>query len=171
MKAQLRQQILAKRLALSEQVLAAYATSLIQQIKAHPLYQEAKVVGLFSAIKHEPDLSPLLKDSKIWLLPKVSGDNLIYVRYLSQSLLIKSELGILEPQGLKDESSSLDLVIIPGIAFDTKGNRIGFGKGYFDRFLSSHQLPYLIGVAFPFQMQKQIKTTKSDVPVNEVLVA
>ncbi len=171
MKAQLRQQILAKRLALSEQVLAAYASSLIKQIKAHPLYQKAKVVGLFSAIKHEPDLSPLLKDAKIWLLPKVLGENLIYVRYQSQSSLIKSELGILEPQGLKDESSNLDLVIIPGIAFDTKGNRIGFGKGYFDRFLSSHQPPYVIGVAYPFQMQKQIKTTKADVPVNEVLVA
>jgi len=171
MKQVLRETILNQRLALQPHEVEAYSRSLIQKIKQHPLYQKAKVVGLFSAIKHEPDLSPLLKDSKIWLLPKVSGDNLIYARYQSQSSLIKSELGILEPQGSKDESSTLDLVIIPGIAFDTKGNRIGFGKGYFDRFLSSHQLPYVIGVAYPFQMQKQIKTTKSDVPVNEVLVA
>jgi 5-formyltetrahydrofolate cyclo-ligase len=171
MKHVLRETILNQRLALQPHEVEAYSRSLIQKIKQHPLYQKAKVVGLFSAIKHEPDLSPLLKDSKIWLLPKVSGDNLIYVRYQSQSSLIKSELGILEPLGLKDESSNLDLVIIPGIAFDTKGNRIGFGKGYFDRFLSSHQPPYVIGVAYPFQMQKQIKTTKSDVPVNEVLVA
>lgn len=171
MKDKLRQIILDKRIALAPFEVNAFSRSLIQKIQQHPLYQKAKVVGLFSAIKNEPDLSPLFKDKKIFLLPKVVGDRLIYVRYNSKDLLVKSELGILEPKGMKDESNLLNLIIIPGIAFDAKGNRIGFGKGYFDRFLSSQKSTYVIGVAYPFQIQPTIVATGFDVPVNEVLVA
>jgi len=171
MKNLLRQTILDKRLALQSHEVETFSRSLVQQIQQHSLYQKAKVVGLFSAIKHEPDLSPLLKDKKIFLLPKVVGMRLIYVRHHPKASLIKSELGILEPEGHQDEASSLDLIIIPGIAFDLKGNRIGFGKGYFDRFLSTQSSKYVIGVAYPFQIIKNITTTESDVPVDEVLVA
>lgn len=171
MKDNLRQTLLEKRLALQSIEVKTFSRSLIQKIQQHPLYQKAKVVGLFSAIKNEPDLSSLLKDNKIFLLPKVVGDQLIYVRYNPKELLVKSELGILEPKGMKDESNVLNLIIIPGIAFDLKGNRIGFGKGYFDRFLSSQKSTYVIGVAYPFQIQTKIITTEYDVPVNEVLVA
>lgn len=171
MKDNLRQTLLDKRLALQPIEVKTFSRSLIQKIQQHPLYLKAKVVGLFSAIKNEPDLSPLFKDNKIFLLPKVVGDRLIYVRYNPKELLVKSELGILEPKGMKDESNLLNLIIIPGIAFDLKGNRIGFGKGYFDRFLSSQKSTYVIGVAYPFQIQTKIITTEYDVPVNEVLVA
>lgn len=171
MKDNLRQTILDKRLALRPFEVKTFSRSLIQKIQHHPLYQKARVVGLFSAIKNEPDLSPLFKDNKIFLLPKVVGDRLIYVRYNPKELLVKSELGILEPKGMKDESNVLNLIIIPGIAFDLKGNRIGFGKGFFDRFLSSQKSTYVIGVAYPFQIQNHIITTEYDVPVHEVLVA
>ncbi len=171
MKDNLRQTILDKRLALKPSEVHTFSQSLIQKIHHHRLYQKAKVVGIFSAIKNEPDLTPLLKDKKIFLLPKVVGDRLIYVRYNPKDLLVKSELGILEPKGMKDESNGLNLIIIPGIAFDLKGNRIGFGKGYFDRFLMSQKSTYVIGVAYPFQIQTNIITTTYDVPVNEVLVA
>ena len=171
MKHVLRDTILNQRLALQPREVEAFSRSLIQKIQQHPLYQKAKVVGLFSAIKNEPDLSPLLNDKKIFLLPKVVGMSLIYVRHDSKASLIKSELGILEPKGMKDESKLLDLIIIPGIAFDAKGNRIGFGKGYFDRFLSKQTSHYVIGVAYPFQMQSKINATEFDMPANEVIVA
>jgi 5-formyltetrahydrofolate cyclo-ligase len=171
MKDNIRQLLLEKRLSLSKKDRDTYAASLIQKIKAHPLYQKAKVVGLFSPIKNEPDLLPLLKEKKRWLLPKVVGMSLIYVHKDQTTPMIKSSLGILEPEGNQDEASSLDLIIIPGIAFDLKGNRIGFGKGYFDRFLSTQSSKYVIGVAYPFQIIKTIMTTEGDVPVDEVLVA
>ncbi|MFZ9138928.1 MAG: 5-formyltetrahydrofolate cyclo-ligase [Bacilli bacterium] len=171
MKDKLREDLLGKRLSLTSQEIEVYSASLIEKIKAHPKYQKSKVIGLFSAIKNEPNLFPLLQDHKIWLLPKVVGNQLIYVRYNPKNSLIKSALNILEPKEFQDESSTLDLIIIPGIGFDQKGNRLGFGKGYFDRFLSKHPAPYVIGVAYPFQIQKSIPITKGDVPVDEVLVA
>lgn len=171
MKDNLRQIILEKRLSLKTVEVTAFSQSLIEKIRKHPFYQKSNVVGLYSAIKNEPDLSPLLKDKKVFLLPKVVGDNLIYVRTERKVSLVKSELGILEPKGLKDERDTLDLIIIPGIAFDLKGNRIGFGKGFFDRFLSTQKSTYVIGVAYPFQIQSNIKTTSFDIPVNEVLIA
>jgi 5-formyltetrahydrofolate cyclo-ligase len=63
----------------------------------------------------------------------------------------------------------MDLLIIPGIAFDLQGNRIGYGKGYYDRFLSTRKVSYIMGLAFENQIIKKIPTTENDIPV-DVLV-
>jgi 5-formyltetrahydrofolate cyclo-ligase len=65
----------------------------------------------------------------------------------------------------------LDLLIIPGVAFDRLGNRLGFGKGYFDRYLASKRPPLVIGVCYPFQMQPTLQVTKDDMKVDLVLIA
>jgi 5-formyltetrahydrofolate cyclo-ligase len=105
------------------------------------------------------------------LLPKVVGDSLIYGQWKQTDTLINSPLNILEPNTNKDESHLLDLLIIPGVAFDRFGNRLGFGKGYFDRYLSTKRPPLVIGVCYPFQLQKQLQVTQEDMKVDLVLVA
>ena len=99
------------------------------------------------------------------------GDTLIYGRWQSTDVLIKSSLHILEPNTDQDESHLLDLLIIPGVAFDRLGHRLGFGKGYFDRYLASKRPPMVIGVCYPFQLQPKLQVTKDDMNVDLVLVA
>jgi 5-formyltetrahydrofolate cyclo-ligase len=171
MKDTLRQTLLTQRLALSPAMVSAYSQSLINQIIALPSFQQAKVVGLYAPIKNEPDLRPLIHQGKKVLLPKVVGDTLIYGRWQPTDILIKSSLQILEPNTDQDESHLLDLLIIPGVAFDRLGNRLGFGKGFFDRYLASKRPPLVIGVCYPFQIQQNLQVTKEDMNVDLVLVA
>ncbi|MFZ9703856.1 MAG: 5-formyltetrahydrofolate cyclo-ligase [Bacilli bacterium] len=171
MKEALRETILTKRLALSLEEVNAYSLSLIKQIRALPAYQSAKHVGLYAPIKNEPNLLALLTDAKQFYLPKVVDLDMIYVPYHADTKLEKSGLGILEPLENTDASQQLDMIIIPGIVFDPAGNRIGFGKGYFDRFLLHIRPAHVIGVAYPFQMEKRLMTSRLDVPVDLVLVA
>jgi 5-formyltetrahydrofolate cyclo-ligase len=171
MKADLRQLLLTKRLAMTAAEVATASFSLIKQIRQLNAYQKAKVIGLYMPIKNEPDLTSLSEDGKKVLLPKVTNLDLIYVAWQPGQPLIRSELGILEPEGNKDKSDLLDLLIIPAIALDQQGNRLGFGKGFFDRFLM-HQRPKLvIGVIYPFQRQEKLMTSKLDMPVDLVLIA
>ena len=149
----------------------SYSQSLIKQIIALPSFQRAKVIGLYVQIKNEPDLTPLFHQGKQILLPKVVGDTLIYGRWKNNDVLVKSSLHILEPNTDQDESHLLDLLIIPGVAFDRLGNRLGFGKGFFDRYLASKRPPLVIGVCYPFQMQQNLEVTKEDMNVDLVLVA
>lgn len=171
MKDDLRQKLLTKRLAMTATEVMQASASLITQIRQLETYQKARVIGLYMPIKNEPDLTPLSQDGKKVLLPKVTNLDLIYVAWQQGEALIRSGLGILEPAGNHDESESLDLLIIPAIALDIKGNRLGFGKGFFDRFLM-HQRPKLvIGVIYPFQRQEKLMTSKLDMPVDLVLIA
>jgi 5-formyltetrahydrofolate cyclo-ligase len=171
MKDTLRQALLLQRLSLSSAMVDTYSQSLIKQIIALPAFQQAKVIGLYSPIKNEPDLRPLVNQGKQVLLPKVVGDSLIYGQWKQTDTLINSTLNILEPNTNKDESHLLDLLIIPGVAFDRFGNRLGFGKGYFDRYLSTKRPPLVIGVCYPFQLQKQLQVTQEDMKVDLVLIA
>jgi 5-formyltetrahydrofolate cyclo-ligase len=171
MKDTLRQTLLNQRLGLSSSMVLSYSQSLINQIIALPSFQHAKVVGLYAPIKNEPDLRPLINQGKHILLPKVVGNTLIYGRWQPTDVLIQSSLHILEPNTDQDESHLLDLLIIPGVAFDRLGNRIGFGKGYFDRYLASKRPPMVVGVCYPFQIQQALPVTKEDMKVDLVLVA
>jgi 5-formyltetrahydrofolate cyclo-ligase len=171
MKDSLRQALLLQRLSLSSAMVETYSQSLMKQIIALPAFQQAKVIGIYSPIKNEPDLRPLVKQGKHVLLPKVVGDSLIYGQWKQTDTLIKSTLNILEPNTNKDKSHLLDLLIIPGVAFDRLGNRLGFGKGYFDRYLSTKRPPLVIGVCYPFQLQKKLQVTQEDMKVDLVLVA
>ena len=171
MKDTLRQTLLTQRLALSPSMVSSYSQSLMKQIIALPAFQQAKVIGLYSPIKNEPDLTPLITRGKLVLLPKVVGDSLIYGQWKQGDTLMKSPLNIFEPKTNKDDSQMLDLLIIPGVAFDRLGNRLGFGKGYFDRYLASKRPPLVIGVCYSFQMQPTLQVTKDDMNVDLVLVA
>jgi 5-formyltetrahydrofolate cyclo-ligase len=170
MKADLRAHLLKQRLALTQQQVAQGSKKIIDQIRALPAYQQANVIGLYMPIKNEPDLHALYHDSKRILLPKVIGQDLIYVHWSLEYQLVKSPLGILEPPGNEDESRTLDLMIIPSLALDNKGNRLGFGKGYFDRFLSQQRPRLVIGVIYAFQKIDQLITTDLDMPVDLVIV-
>ena len=109
----------------------------------------------YKALKGEPDLLPFLYDERFHVaLPRVQiGSDMRFYLWSPQEPLIESSLGILEPpeQALEMLPTAGDVALVPAIAIDVKGQRLGFGGGYYDRWLSANRssLRLVIGVVFP----------------------
>lgn len=108
----------------------------IIELKNHCIYKDAKNVMLFYPTKYEIDFRKLLKDNKKFYLPRVNGSNIDVCPYNFGDELIKSELGIEEPIAASVAKEVLDLVIVPALMADEDNYRLGYGGGYYDRFIS-----------------------------------
>jgi 5-formyltetrahydrofolate cyclo-ligase len=133
------------------------------------------IAGYFP-LNDEVDILPALKrlhaNNRSIFLPSIQPkETLLFKKVKQWSEMKKNIYGIQEPQTSEIISpQQLDLILVPGLAFDLHGNRLGFGKGYYDNFLSkisSHTL--IMGVSFSFQVIEQVPTTSRDVPVQCVV--
>jgi len=141
------------------------------------LLSDAKTVVAYYSLEDEVDthglIDELLAEGKTVFLPKVVSDyEMVLCKYTGTESLQKGAFGIMEPIG--DEmtiGTNIDVVLVPGMAFDEKGHRLGRGKGYYDRFLSTlpEPHPHLIGVCFDFQKVDSVPTEACDIPVDLVV--
>ena len=174
MKAELRKQVLQEMKALPRQQKQAMVQALTDQFLKHPFYQEAKVIATYLSFPHEFQTQELieqaLKDGKKVLIPKTyPKGRMDFVVYNPQQL-VKTSFGLLEPQGDLEvvDASQIDLIHVPGLAFTTEGYRIGYGGGYYDRYLK-HFSGHTLSTVYPCQIQDFIPE-KYDIPVEEVLI-
>ena len=174
MKAELRKQVLQEMKALPLEQKQAMDQALTDQFLKHPFYQEAKVIATYLSFPHEFQTQELieqaLKDGKKVLIPKTyPRGRMDFVVYNPQQL-VKTSFGLLEPQGDLEvvDASQIDLIHVPGLAFTTKGYRIGYGGGYYDRYLK-HFPGHTLSTVYPCQIQEFIPDDH-DIPVQEVLM-
>ena len=174
MKSELRKQVLQEMKAIPREQKQAMDQALTDQFLKHPFYQEAKLIASYLSFPHEFQTQELieqaLKDGKKVLIPKTyPKGRMDFVVYDPQQL-VKTSFGLLEPQGDLEvvDASQIDLIHVPGLAFTTEGYRIGYGGGYYDRYLeyfSGHTLSTI----YPCQIQDFIPENH-DIPVQEVLI-
>ena len=177
MKATLRKEIKRLKQELTPAGRLTFSQLICQNIEQHPRWKAAQTVLAFYPLPDEPDLRPLLEhyyQEKRLLLPVVQGDQMVIRQYEGQASLCEGAFHILEPQGpdLPLPSLSIDLVLVPGVAFNAAGHRLGRGKGYYDQFFAANPqivAAYKLGIAFPFQIVKEIPTEPHDICMNEVL--
>ena len=174
MKSELRKQVLQEMKALPRQQKKAMHLALTDQFLKHPFYQEAKVIATYLSFPHEFQTQELieqaLKDGKKVLIPKTyPKGRMDFVVYNPQQL-VKTSFGLLEPQGDLEvvDASQIDLIHVPGLAFTTEGYRIGYGGGYYDRYLE-HFSGHTLSTVYPCQIQDFI-SENHDIPVQEVLI-
>ena len=174
MKAELRKQVLQEMKALPRQQKQAMVQALTDQFLKHPFYQEAKVIATYLSFPHEFQTQELieqaLRDCKKVLIPKTySKGRMDFVIYDPQQL-VKTSFGLLEPQGDLGvvDASQIDLVHVPGLAFTMEGYRIGYGGGYYDRYLK-HFPGHTLSTVYPCQIRDFIPEDH-DIPVQEVLI-
>ena len=174
MKSELRKQVLHEMKAISQEQKPAIDQALTERLLHHPFYQEAKVIATYLSFPHEFQTQELieqvLKDGKKVLIPKTyPKGRMDFVVYNPQQL-VKTSFGLLEPQGELEvvEASQIDLIHVPGLAFTTEGCRIGYGGGYYDRYLE-HFTGHTLSTIYPCQVQDFI-TENHDIPVQEVLI-
>lgn len=134
-----------------------------------------EVVMLYSALPDEVPTQKLfdefLAQGKTVLLPRVVSDTDMELRrYTGRHDLQEGAYGIMEPTGeLFTDYDAIDVAIIPGMAFDSDGHRLGRGKGYYDRFLSRVPSLYKIGLCFSWQMVDYVPYDEHDIMMDEVI--
>lgn len=172
MKKELRRLVRSAKAAYSPDQLREMSRPIIDRLTSHPLYQRAGTILLYHSIPDEVCTHALISEAwqtKRVLLPTVVGDHLELHEYSPTSATHEGAFSIVESEGaLFTDFAAIDLAIIPGMAFDSAGNRLGRGKGYYDRLLPHLTCP-LIGICFPFQFLPHIPSEPHDRPVDEVI--
>ncbi len=133
-KSELRKQLLNKRKKLNTKELSK---SLCKKIVETEEYKTAKNIFAYYPKEYEVDISSLFNNKeKNWFLPRVVGEEMEFIKYNIGDKLIKSEFGVFEPTGEKTLVIP-DLIIVPSLSVDKNSYRLGYGKGFYDRFLSN----------------------------------
>ncbi len=120
---------------------------IVENIRKHELYKSAKNVMLFYPTKFEIDLRTLFDDEKTFYLPRVESEDICVCRYSKGEELRLSGFKIHEPTGEPCSAEVLDLVIVPALAVDKRGYRLGYGGGFYDRFLVQCSVPTIVVIA------------------------
>lgn len=144
-------------------------------LEAQACFQKAHVVLCYASMAEEVDTIKLMtkwSHTKQFLLPVVKGDNLVIKELDAIEAMQSSSFGILEPTGKEfQDFQTIDLILIPGLAFDKNGGRIGFGRGFYDRLLKNPTLVNVPkwGLAFKAQIVEAVPMEPHDVMLDAVL--
>lgn len=146
---------------------------IMEDVEQLPAFKEAQIVMIYWSIAGEVYTHDFIRKwygCKRFILPSIDGDLMNLKEYTGESNLIAGDLyNIPEPDGpLFKEPEKIDLVIVPGTAFDIKNNRMGRGKAYYDRFLKSLNV-FKAGVCFSYQLFDQIPVDETDVKMDIVI--
>lgn len=144
---------------------------LVKQIRTFEIYQNSQNVMIYYPIQTEYNLLELLEDNKNFLFPKTNENEIIPVLYDMSKGFKKGKFDINEPIGneIKDYKN-IDLIILPALACDKRGNRLGYGKGYYDKFLKTIDKSTITAIAISNKLlYKDIYTESHDIKVNYLI--
>lgn len=172
----LRAKIREQKRAMSEEEIRERSEKLGQLFADSQLYREATTIYGYLPYNQEvrtvPMLERALKDGKRVAVPKVYGDEMKFIYMTDLTQVEKGYAGIPEP--VEDGPVAEDqtaLVLMPGLAFDKEGHRIGYGGGFYDKFLAAEPNHPTLALCYEFQMVKELPTEEFDIPVDCVLWA
>lgn len=171
----LRETMLQQRLALIPEEVTAASEAIAGKLnELMPLARAKNIMG-FWAIKNEVDLSGFLKDQsnqgKTILLPRINPQKeLEAIAYRGDQWLTRGSFGIPEPVGEAFPADDIDAILVPGLVFDGRGYRLGYGKGYYDRFLAHiREDAFICGVCYEFQVVDDVFPHEKDVPLHWIV--
>lgn len=175
-KTELRREIRARKRAMTEAEIEERSARLARLFFASHAYQNAKTIYGYLPYNQEvrtvPMLERALKDGKKVAVPKVYGDEMKFLYLDDLTAVAKGYAGIPEP--IADEPVAHDetaLVLMPGLAFDPQGHRIGYGGGFYDKFLAAEPNHPTLALCYEFQMLPKLDVEDHDIPVDTVLWA
>jgi 5-formyltetrahydrofolate cyclo-ligase len=173
-KSLLRRHIATLRKKCSAEEIRRQSESVFRQVEAMPQFVRASVVLIYWAMPDEIQTHDFIRShcsGKTFVLPVIEDDHLLLKPFRGEQYLVRHpRWNIYEPQGdCFDDLDRIQLAIVPGIAFDTEGHRLGRGRGYYDRLLpqlSAHKT----GVGFDFQLLRHVPFDAHDVAMDSVVV-
>lgn len=156
------------------------STNIATTLLAHPFLQEARLIGSYVSVRHEISTYTLNAQLKAQghslalpvIDPKIKG-YMDFFTFEDDSELIENHFGILEPPPFHERLINpeiFEVILLPLLAFDLKGNRMGMGGGYYDRLLKKLSAScVLIGLAYDFQLEPNLQVQRWDMPIDEVI--
>ena len=166
-KAQIRKSYKQKRAMLNEESVRVMSEAICAAVENSAWYHEAERVGFYYPLGSEVQLTGLV--TKAWAagkktcFPRVSGENMEFYEISDFSQLEEGCFHVMEPVEFCAEPVVPELILIPGVVFDGFGNRAGYGKGYYDRYLTAHPDCIRAGIAYRMQVTGQIPAEPQDV--------
>lgn len=175
-KQELRQAIRAQKRAMTEEDILRRSEILAEKFARSDAYQAAKTIYGYLPYNQEvrtvPMLRRALEEGKRVAVPKVYGDDMKFIYLDDLSQVAKGYAGIPEPVAdgpvAQDETA---LVLMPGLAFDRAGHRIGYGGGFYDKFLAREPHHPTVALCYDFQVMDRLETEEFDIPVDLVIWA
>ena len=175
-KQELRRAIRERKRAMTEEEIVKRSNALAEKFYNSPAYQAASTIYGYLPYNQEvrtvPMLQRALDEGKRVAVPKVYGEEMRFIYLDDLTQVSKGYAGIPEP--IADAPVAEDkqaLVLMPGLAFDPQGHRIGYGGGFYDRFLAQEPHHPTLALCYEFQMQAHLDTEEFDIPVDTVLWA
>ena len=172
----LRKQIREQKQAMTPESIESASGKLVQMFLETELYRQAKTIYGYlpynQEVRTEPILERALADGKKVAVPKVYGNDMKFIYLSDLKQVAPGYAGIPEPIAdapVGDDPTAL--VLMPGMAFDKEGHRIGYGGGFYDKFLAAEPDHPTIALCYEFQMVAQLPTEEFDIPVDCVLWA
>lgn len=156
---------------LSENEKATAGLDVFRKIEKLPEFVNASVIMVYWSTPDELPTQDFIQkwhQQKLLILPSIKGHKLNLKRYSSEANMVQRALGIYEPGLTEIYSGKIDLIIVPGVAFDRKKNRLGRGKGYYDRFFQKTKA-YKIGVGFDCQLIEKVPVSILDKSLDMVV--
>ena len=175
-KTELRRMIREKKRAMTAEEIETVSARLGELFAESFYYQNAKTIYGYLPYNQEvrtvPILERALREGKRVAVPKIFGDEMKFIYISDFSKVEKGYAGIPEPienEPVADDSSAL--VLMPGLAFDPEGHRIGYGGGFYDKFLEREPQHPTVALCYDFQMFPKLETEEHDIPVDCVIFA
>ena len=169
-----RRALLKARQAMPARIRQEKSLSICQHLQDWPAFQKSKLTLAYCSFNGEPDLAPLLAQQRSWGLPRCEGKSLLWHRWFptSQWPLRTGTYGIVEPDpnSPQVEPHKVDLILVPCVACDVNGYRLGYGGGFYDRMLSDRTWAdkLTIGIVFEYARLPQIPRDDWDVPLGGI---
>ena len=175
-KKEIRAQVRARKRAMTEQQIVSASRNLGKLFRESELYQNARSIYGYLPYNQEVRTVEMLQqaiaDGKRVAVPKCYGDEMRFIWMDDLAQVEKGFAGIPEPvadEPLADDPTAL--VLMPGLAFDPQGHRIGYGGGYYDKFLAAEPTHPTVALCYSFQMLPALDTESFDIPVDCVFWA
>ena len=175
-KQELRRAIRERKRSMTEEEIVERSNALAEKFYNTPAYQAASTIYGYLPYNQEvrtvPMLQRALDEGKRVAVPKVYGEEMRFIYLEDLTQVSKGYAGIPEP--IADAPVAEDkqaLVLMPGLAFDPQGHRIGYGGGFYDKFLAKEPHHPTLALCYEFQMQAHLDTEEFDIPVDTVLWA
>ena len=171
----LRREIGAKKRALTQAQIESRSAALSQKLYETAQYQQAKSLYAYLSFNQEVRTNPIIQrawaDGKRVAVPKVVGDEMIFIWIDSfDNLAPQGAFHIMEPienDPVADDETAL--ILMPGLAFDPEGHRVGYGGGFYDRYLASQPHHPTVALCYDFQMFDHLDVDDFDVPVDVII--
>ena len=171
----LRRQARARRDGMTPEERERMSKEVAANVLALPAVVDATTVMAFSSFGSEVDTGPIIerleRDGRRVALPRVEGRDIVAVAYRSDHRARPTSFGVMEPaEGEKLAPEAIDVVIVPGLAFDRSGHRVGYGRGFYDRFLATLGPDALtVGICFSAQLVDEVPHGEGDRTVDLVM--